>query len=392
MPLKLGPAGVPLSCKGRTIVEGMDDITVLGLDAMEVQTVRTIQPQHFDQYWQAGILSWKSDFEMNMHGPYYAELLGNKRERNRTLSKMETSLQAGKIINARHLTFHVGPYGRYDPGHEANEQVANVMSGIVERVREVWGDEEEEEDYAAFPWVHESEPSLVGIETSGRQDLWGTVEEVLEVCNHVEGTVPVLNMGHIHARGHGRLRTSEDYAELFEKARETYGGSTFYCHFAGVEHRMGNALHYTQIKKSDLKFEPFAEYLAEEGDWMDITIISDSPLLEHDAMYMLQHYDKARQRLLEIKARDERRAKLAAQQGIDPEELKRREEEAAVARKAQLTSELEESSKKSPAKKAPAKKAPAKKAPAKKALAKGKGSKSGSMISFDESSDEDDVF
>ena len=377
MPLKLGPAGVPLSCKGRTIVEGMDDITVLGLDAMEVQTVRTIQPQHFDQYWQAGILSWKSDFEMNMHGPYYAELLGSKRERNRTLSKMETSLQAGKIINARHLTFHVGPYGEYEPGTEANEQVANVMAGVVERVREVWGDEEEEEDYYAFPWVHESEPSLVGVETSGRQELWGTVEEVLEVCNHVEGTVPVLNMGHIHARGHGRLRTSEDYAELFDQARETYGGSTFYCHFAGVEHRMGNALHYTQIKKSDLKFEPFAEYLAEEGDWMDITIISDSPLLEHDAMYMLQHYDKARQRLLEIKARDERRAKLAAQQGIDPEELKRKEEEAAAARKAQLTGEVEEEPKKETAKKAPA---------------KGKTGKSSGMISFDDSEDEDDVF
>ena len=388
MPLKLGPAGVPLSCKGRTIVEGMDDITVLGLDAMEVQTVRTIQPQHFDQYWQAGILSWKSDFEMNMHGPYYAELLGNKRERNRTLSKMETSLQAGKIINARHLTFHVGPYGEYDPGTEANEQVANVMSGIVERVREVWGVEGEEEDYAAFPWVHESDPSLVGIETSGRQELWGTVEEVLEVCNHVEGTVPVLNMGHIHARGHGRLRTSEDYAELFDQARETYGGSTFYCHFAGVEHRMGNALHYTQIKKSDLKFEPFAEYLAEEGDWMDITIISDSPLLEHDAMYMLQHYDKARQRLLEIRARDERRAKLAAQQGIDPEELKKREEEAAAARKSQLTGD-DEPTKKAPE---PTKKAPAKKAPAKKAVTKGKGGKSDGMISFDEAADEDDVF
>ena len=379
MPLKLGPAGVPLSCKGRTIVEGMDDITVLGLDAMEVQTVRTIQPQHFDQYWQAGILSWKSDFEMNMHGPYYAELLGSKRERNRTLSKMETSLQAGKIINARHLTFHVGPYAEYEPGPEANEQVANVMAGVVDRVREVWGVAEEEEDYAAFPWVHEAEPSLVGVETSGRQELWGTVEEVLEVCNHVEGTVPVLNMGHIHARGHGRLRTSEDYAELFDQARETYGGSTFYCHFAGVEHRMGNALHYTQIKKSDLKFEPFAEYLAEEGDWMDITIISDTPLLEHDAMYMLQHYDKARQRLLEIRARDERRAKLAAQQGIDPEELKRKEEEAAAARKAQLSGEAPKATKK-----------PAKK-PAKKAQ-KSKSGKSGGMMTFDEGKDEDDVF
>ena len=376
MPLKLGPAGVPLSCKGRTIVEGMDDITVLGLDAMEVQTVRTIQPQHFDQYWQAGVLSWNSDFEMNMHGPYYAELLGSQRERNRTLSKMETSLQAGKIINARHLTFHIGPYGDYQPGPEANEQVANVLAGVVDRVREVWGDAEEEEDYAAFPWVHEAEPSLVGVETSGRQDLWGTVEEVLEVCNHVEGTVPVLNMGHIHARGHGRMRTSEDYAELFDQTRETYGGSTFYCHFAGVEHRMGNALHYTQIKKSDLKFEPFAEYLAEEGDWMDITIISDSPLLEHDAMYMLQHYDKARQRLLEIRARDERRAKLAAQTGIDPEELKQREEEAAAARKAQL-SEGKVAETKKPVKK-----------PAKKAVSKGSTGKGGKMMSFDENKDE----
>ena len=45
MSLRLGPAGVPLSCKGRTIVEGMDDITALGLDAMEIQTVRTVQPR-----------------------------------------------------------------------------------------------------------------------------------------------------------------------------------------------------------------------------------------------------------------------------------------------------------------------------------------------------------
>ena len=312
MPLKLGPAGVPLSCKGRTIVEGMDDITVLGLETMEIQTVRQVQPHHFDQYWQAGILSHKTDFEMNVHGPYYGELLGSRRERNRTLSKMESSMQVGKIVNARHMVCHVGPYGEYDPGTEANEEVANILAGVVERVKSIWGQEGEEEDYAAFPWVHKAEPTLVAVETSGQQELWGTVEEVLEVCNHVPGTVPVLNMAHIHARGHGRLKTSEDYAELFDQARETFGGKTFYCHFAGVEHRMGNAQHYTQIKKSDLKFEPFAEYLAEEGDWMDITIISDSPLLEHDAMYMVQHYDKARQRLLEIRARDERRMKLAA--------------------------------------------------------------------------------
>ena len=374
MPLRLGPAGVPLSCKGRTIVEGMDDITALGLDAMEIQTVRTVQPKHFDQYWQAGILSWNSDLEMNLHGPYYAELLGSRRERNRTLTKMEASMQAGKIVNARHLVYHVGPYGEYEPGAEANEQVANIFSGVVDRVHQIWGDKSEEEDYAAFPWIHKSKPSLVGIETSGRQDLWGTVEEVIEVCNHVEGTVPVLNMAHIHARGHGRMRTSEDYSELFEQVRKDYGGKKFYCHFAGIEHRMGNALHYTQIKKSDLKFEPFAEFLAEEGSWLDITIISDSPLLEHDAMYMLQHYDKARQRLLEIHARDERRIKLAMESGMSAEELKMLENEAAEARKTSSDGKAGKPDSAKPAKKA------------KKPVTKAKGK----MMSFDKDEDKDD--
>ena len=175
MPLKLGPAGVPLSCKGRTIVEGMDDITVLGLETMEIQTVRQVQPHHFDQYWQAGILSHKTDFEMNVHGPYYGELLGSRRERNRTLSKMESTMQVGKIVNARHMVCHVGPYGEYDPGTEANEEVANILAGVVERVKSIWGQEGEEEDYeneiSSFHASSKHEMVLIKLgKTSGRSE------------------------------------------------------------------------------------------------------------------------------------------------------------------------------------------------------------------------------
>jgi len=378
VPLRFGPAGVPLSCKGRTIVEGMDDITALGLSTMEIQTVRTVAPQHFNEYWQAGILSWKSDFEMNMHGPYYADLLGDRRSRQRTLMKMETSLQAAKIVNARHITYHVGPYGERRPGRETNEHLANILEGVVERCRELWGKEEDEIDYAAFPWVTEGEPTLIGVETSGQQSLWGTLDEVLEVVNHVEGTVPVLNMAHIHARGNGSLRTSEDFAELFDQVRSEYGGKKFYCHFSGIEHRSGNAMHYTQLKKSDLKFEPLAEYLAEEGDWLDVTVISDSPLLEHDAMYMLQQYDKAKQKLLERRALEERRIKLAIEAGLDPEELLAREKEQARLRK--------EAGEKDSTAPAPAEKESAAKPSASKKAASNR-------IEFeDEEEDEDDLF
>lgn len=135
-----------------------------------------------------------------------------------------------------------------------------------------------------------------------------------------------------HSRGSGKLRTSEDYGELFDQVRETIGTKEFYCHFSGIEHRMGDALHYTQIKKSDLNFEPFAEFLNEDGKWLDITIISDSPLLEHDAMFMHLQIDKYRNRMLEKKAREERRKQLAAGSSLTPEELAEREKVEAAAR------------------------------------------------------------
>lgn len=376
MGVKIGPAGVPLSCKGRTIVEGMDDIISLGLETMEIQTVRMVSPQHFEQYWQAGVLANKAEMEMNIHGPYYSELLGDRVQRGRSLAKIEATLQAARTINAQHVTLHAGHYGEFGRTQEANEHVANVFSGIVDRVHEIWHDDEDE--FPVFPWIKDGQPSKIGIETSGRQELWGSLEEVLEVVNHVDGTIPVLNIAHIHARGHGQMRTSEDYGELFDQVRETIGTKEFYCHFSGVEHRSGNAMHYTQIKKSDLNFEPLAEFIVEDGGWLDITLISDSPLLEHDAMYMMQCIEKAKHKQLERKAREDRRRALALQAGTSPEELEAREKE-----QAELRKKPEEPAEPKPVK-APAK---AKKQDDKKASEK---ADSNDVFDFDE--DDDDLF
>ncbi|GIT11313.1 MAG: hypothetical protein CM1200mP32_08060 [Methanobacteriota archaeon] len=104
---------------------------------------------------------------MNLHGPYYAELLGSRRERNRTLTKMEASMQAGKIVNARHLVYHVGPYGEYEPGprgQRAGRQISLAWSiGWARYGGRIGGGGL----CPLSPWVHDAKPSLVGIETSG---------------------------------------------------------------------------------------------------------------------------------------------------------------------------------------------------------------------------------
>ena len=97
-------------------------------------------------------------------------------------------------------------------------------------------------------------------------------------------------------------------------------------------------------------------------------------------MYMLQHYDKARQRLLEIKARDERRMKLAVEAGMTPEELALLEKEVSESRDADKTEDAAEEPAEKP--KPAAKKKP--KPAAKK--------KTKAMMSFDDESDDDDPF
>src|SRR3990172_12997182 len=38
--IRFGPSGIPLSCKGRTLRDGLEDVHNLGLSALEVQLVR----------------------------------------------------------------------------------------------------------------------------------------------------------------------------------------------------------------------------------------------------------------------------------------------------------------------------------------------------------------
>lgn len=145
-------------------------------------------------------------------------------------------------------------------------------------------------------------------------------------------------------------------------------------------------MHYTQIKKSDLNFEPLAEFIVEDGGWLDITLISDSPLLEHDAMYMMQNIEKSRHKQLERKAREDRRRALALQTGKSEEELRSKETQIAQARKTAAKPAP-------PAEKAPAEPAKEESPPAKPEKAsKAKASKAKKETKKAEEKEEDDVF
>jgi deoxyribonuclease-4 len=324
--IRFGPAGIPLSCKGRTLKDGIEDVHNLGLNAMEVQMVRvnvierypdedeigqapmdllsdliveivrkkgkkdvritdlkeeikeedtliTLSSglvQNWHELTELGKMGKELDVELSMHTPYYMDLTSNNELTKKSIDSIHWSGMMTNQMEGKMVTTHIGLYGNLSK-KAATERITNNIQELME-----W-------------WQENKIPVRLGIETSGRQEVWGSLDEILELCDAVDGPVPVINFAHYHARENGLLRSSADFADLLERTKR-YVDGTYYTHFSGVEHESGNEKRVTPIKKGDLRFEPLAEMLVELNP--TITIISSSPLLEHDAMYMKVIYER----------------------------------------------------------------------------------------------------
>ena len=350
--IRFGPAGIPLSCKGRTLRDGIEDVHGLGLNAMEVQMVRvnvnerfpdeeevgltamdvvsdliveiervkgkkavritksnekikeddtliTLASglvQNFQEVRELGAMGREMDVELSVHTPYYMDLASNSDLTQRCIDNVRWAGLIAEHMGGGMVVTHLGLYGDGER-KAAKKAIVDNVAGIME-----W-------------WEDSKLTPLLGLETSGRQEVFGSLDEILEVCDDIKGVVPVINFAHIHAREAGGLREPQDFGALLDRVKDYVGGH-YYTHFSGVEHEAGNEKRITPIKKGDLRFEPLAEYLADENP--NITIISSSPLLEHDAMYMKVIYERVLTKRVAKESRQKRNNKTA--EGAEEEE------------------------------------------------------------------------
>lgn len=264
MELHFGPAGIPLSCKGRTFLDGIEDINMLGLDAMEIQLVRNIGSDlhGLDEVRE---LSKKLGVRLSAHVPCYIDLVGNKASVERSIEKIIWCGEIANQIGAKIVATSIGPYWQFTPKTALERAVENVR-----RIRDHF-------EKRGFK-------TKLGLEPSGRRELLGSLDELLSIIKRVSNTIPVLSFHHIHARENGIFRKKEDFQTVFDKVKSVTRSKIFYVTFSGVEYENGDELRTTPIKKGDLKFETLVDCILDNN--YNMTIISSSPLLEHDAMYM----------------------------------------------------------------------------------------------------------
>jgi len=260
----IGPAGIPLEAKGKGIIEGVRAVAKLGLNAMEVQFVRGVRMSP-EQAEEVRKVSEAEGVKLSVHAPYYINFCSVKEEIvDKSLERLQRAVDIAGILGANVVTFHAGFYG----GLSSKEAIEAVVRNL-EKVE--------------FP------PGVkAGIETMGRQKQFGTLDEVLAVAE-ITGHLPVLDFAHVHARCNGCLRKTEDFLGLLRRVEEKLGADVvrnIHTHFTGVEYSNGNERSHLVLEEGDLKFEPLAKAFVEMG--IRPTVICESPILEKDALKMLE--------------------------------------------------------------------------------------------------------
>ena len=270
--IRIGPAGIPLSCKGRTNKDGLVYTKqILDLNAMEIQFVRGLYVMEDEEAQFIHDYAKENDVELHVHAPYYINLAGSGEELDLSLEKVIYSARVGDKMGAKTVVVHPGYYGE--------ETEKKTMKKVVKSLKKIQG---------AFK--KEKLKIKLGIETMGKKRVFGTLDEIIEICNQVKGVIPVIGLGHIHARTNGGLKKREDFEEVFTKLK-SLRLKHYLLHVTGVMYENGNEYYHVPIKKGDMPLAPLIEIIFDNN--FNVTFISESPLLEHDAVYIRLQVEKA---------------------------------------------------------------------------------------------------
>lgn len=269
--IRIGQAGIPLSCKGRTNKDGLVYTKeILDLNAMEVQFVRGLYVMDEEEAFFMKEYSQENDVELHVHAPYYINLAGDDEVELSIEKAMNSALLAEKM-GANTVVIHPGYYGDKSE-HETLKLIVKNTRALQDLMLE------------------ESLNVRLGLETMGKQKVFGSLDEIIEVCKQVPGVLPVIDIGHIHARGNGCLQKQEDFEEVFDKL-SVLDLDHYLIHVTGVLYEDGNEQYHLPVKKGDMPIGPLLDTILDHN--YNVSLISESPLLEHDAVYLRLQVEKA---------------------------------------------------------------------------------------------------
>ena len=245
-------------------------IKKIGLDAYEFEAGNGLKAGE-ETLRKIGDAARENGILMSFHTPYFISLSGTDPEKRlKSIDYISRSLWAAELLCADTIVIHAGSAAKI-----SREEAMRLASDTLIKNLEVNGNTE----------------IRMGIETMGKINQLGTLDEVIELCKISPKYHPVVDFGHLNARNVGNAFPNVDsYRAVFDKIANALGDEYAYnlhCHFSKIEYTSaGEKRHLTfadTVYGPD--FEPLAEAIIKEGVAPRIISESDGTQAE-DALSM----------------------------------------------------------------------------------------------------------
>lgn len=246
----------------------------IGLDAYEYEAGNGLSASPA-MLAKVGEEARKHNIKMSFHTPYFISLSGVVEEKRlNSINYIRQSLDAANLLGAGTIVVHSGSAAkitRDEAMRLAGDTLVKTLSAV-----DTYG-------------------IKIGLETMGKINQLGTLDEVLELCRIDSAFVPVVDFGHLNARDLGGVFvTADDYLRVFDKIDRALGAdvaSNLHCHFSKIEWTgSGEKRHLTfEDQLYGPNFEPLVEVIYKNN--LSPTIICESAGTQSDdALAMKKYY------------------------------------------------------------------------------------------------------
>ena len=277
MPAYFGPGGNSDDFRlagYKSTIDAPKFVESIGLDAYEYEAGNGLSasPKILSEI---GKKAKEHNIKMSFHTPYFISLSGIVEEKRlNSINYIRQSLDAAKLLGAGTIVVHSGSAAKIT----RDEAMRLAGDTLVKTLAAV-------DTYGI----------KIGLETMGKINQLGTLDEVLELCRIDSAFVPVVDFGHLNARDLGGVFVSaDDYLRVFDKIDHALGAEVacnLHCHFSKIEWTgSGEKKHLTfEDELYGPYFEPLIETIYKNN--LSPTIICESAGTQSaDALAMKKYY------------------------------------------------------------------------------------------------------
>ena len=247
----------------------------IGLNAYEYEAGNGITAG-LETLLKIGRAAKAEGIKMSFHTPYFISLSGVEQEKRlKSIKYIADSLDAAFALGANTIVVHTGSAAKIS----RDEAMRLCRDTLIRTLASV-----------------DTRGIKIGLETMGKKNQLGTLDEVLDLVTLSEDLVPVVDFGHLNARECGGVfNSADDYRRVFDKIANVKGAEiakNLHCHFSMIEWTgAGEKKHLTfeAIEYGPL-FEPLAEAIVRDG-LMPTIICESAGTQSDDALYMKRAYE-----------------------------------------------------------------------------------------------------